>query len=360
MIVAINPGQQFASARDVTRESHINSLYNSLISYQVSNRGFSELNLPQEPEEICNTNLDPTPDCAGEGLVDLSLLVDEGHINQIPVDPRAEENGTGYEMAEGSVIIIAPLAETRFISLGITETEYAGTDNGEEGGNGEDFSCGDDFVDERDGEVYETVQIDDQCWFAENLNSGEKLTGFDAPSDNDVIEKYCYEDEDSNCDVYGGLYTWEEAMQYEGDEPNQGACPEGWVIPTDNDFHQLESYLKTDGESCDPNRSDFEEGWDCVPAGAKLREEGNNHWAEHRNDPCERANCNSSGFTLLPSGYRLPDGLSRRLGENALLWTSTTMDNDNAWRREVSYTNISIYRDERRKNTALAVRCLKN
>ena len=64
VIVAINPGQQFAAARDATRNNHINSLYNSLISYQVTNQGLSDLNLPQGEEnltEICNTNqIDPT------------------------------------------------------------------------------------------------------------------------------------------------------------------------------------------------------------------------------------------------------------------------------------------------------------
>jgi type IV pilus assembly protein PilA len=58
VIVAINPGRQFAQARDATRRSHINTLNKALLSYQVSNQGnLSGLSLPTEPTEICNTNL---------------------------------------------------------------------------------------------------------------------------------------------------------------------------------------------------------------------------------------------------------------------------------------------------------------
>ncbi len=131
VIVAINPGRQFAQARDATRESHINTLHNGLISYQVSNNGnLSGLPITTETTEICNTNLE-SYDCTG--FIDLSTLVTDGHINQLPVDPQATGDGTGYsyEVAEGSIILVAPLAETRFIGIGITETEYTGGGGGE-------------------------------------------------------------------------------------------------------------------------------------------------------------------------------------------------------------------------------------
>ena len=128
VIVAINPGRQFAQARDATRRSHINTLNKALLSYQVSNQGnLSGLSLPTEPTEICNTNL-TSPTCTD--LVDLSDLVAEGHLNQLPVDPQGgvseTSDGTGYEVAEGSIILVAPLAETRFIGIGIAEGEYGG------------------------------------------------------------------------------------------------------------------------------------------------------------------------------------------------------------------------------------------
>jgi len=38
-------------------------------------------------------------------------------------------------------------------------------------------SCGDPFTDTRNGEVYNTVIIGEQCWMAENLNIGEMING---------------------------------------------------------------------------------------------------------------------------------------------------------------------------------------
>jgi prepilin-type N-terminal cleavage/methylation domain-containing protein len=66
VIIAINPGQQFASARDRTRESHINTLQKALFSYQIDNLGtLGGLNLPSTLTEICNTNeIDPS-ECEG-------------------------------------------------------------------------------------------------------------------------------------------------------------------------------------------------------------------------------------------------------------------------------------------------------
>ncbi len=126
VVVVINPGRQFASARDATRESHINSLYTSLISYQVSHQGgWDEIGMPQELTEICNTNLN-NPDC--EDLVNLSTLVPD-YINQIPVDPQgsvsAVQDGTGYFISESSIILVAENWETRFLGVGMTEDQYA-------------------------------------------------------------------------------------------------------------------------------------------------------------------------------------------------------------------------------------------
>ena len=142
VIVAINPGQQFAAARDAARSSDINTLYNSLISYQVSNHGWGELSteITTEFTEICNTNLD-NPDC--NGLADLSAITPD-HINQIPVDPQGSvsetADGTGYFIAEGSAQLVAENAETGFIGVGITEAEYGESGSGEEDGeeNGEE------------------------------------------------------------------------------------------------------------------------------------------------------------------------------------------------------------------------------
>jgi len=123
LIVGLSPAERFAQARDSVRERHINALYNSLTSYYVSYQGnWNDINLPQEPTEICNTN-EVEPQNCGD-LIDLSLLVDEGHITQIPVDPQAEGDGTGYLIMESSVVLIAQNAETDFIAVGISEEDF--------------------------------------------------------------------------------------------------------------------------------------------------------------------------------------------------------------------------------------------
>ena len=256
VIVAINPGQQFAQARDGARESHINTLYNALISYQISSGGnWGELSSEVTPgfDEICNTNLEPS-NC--DGLADLSDLAESGHINQIPVDPQGgvseTADGTGYFIAEGSVQVVAENAETRFIGIGTTESEYA--DNG---GNGESFICGETLVDERDENSYATVEIDDQCWMAENLAylpevepaGGDYsetepyyyVIGYEGYDPEEAKENTFYsssrEEDINGYEVAGVLYNWPAAMNESVESGAQGACPEGWYLPTDEDWN---------------------------------------------------------------------------------------------------------------------------
>ncbi len=103
------------------------------------------------------------------------------------------------------------------------------------------WSCGDALVDSRDSQSYATVQIGTQCWMAENLNIGTIVISGSNQSDNDTIEKFCYNDNTSYCDTYyGGLYQWHEMMQYVTTAGIQGICPTGWHIPTDAEWCVLE------------------------------------------------------------------------------------------------------------------------
>lgn len=68
-------------------------------------------------------------------------------------------------------------------------------------------------------------------------------------TNNGIIEKYSYNNLITNCDIYGGLYQWDEMMQYNA--PNdyesfgtiKGICPDGWHIPTSFEINLLISYL---------------------------------------------------------------------------------------------------------------------
>ena len=132
------------------------------------------------------------------------------------------------------------------------------------------------------GQVYHTVLIGNQCWMKENLNIGTMINGSLDQTNNDTIEKYCYLNDTANCAIYGGLYQWDEMMQYIATEGAKGICPTGWHIPSTSDWNELVAGL----------------GGDNI-AGGSLKEEDSIHWL----NPNVGAN-NASGFTGFGSGRR--------------------------------------------------------
>lgn len=99
------------------------------------------------------------------------------------------------------------------------------------------------MTDPRDGKKYRTVKFGDQVWMAENLNF-------------ETSESRCYDDKIANCKNYGRLYTWSAAMdsaaiysedgincgrgsRCEATFPVQGICPDGWHLPSKQEFEKL-------------------------------------------------------------------------------------------------------------------------
>ncbi|MCB0822796.1 MAG: right-handed parallel beta-helix repeat-containing protein [Bacteroidales bacterium] len=111
------------------------------------------------------------------------------------------------------------------------------------------WGCGDPILDSRDGQSYNTVQIGDQCWMAENLNIGDFIYGVNPMDDNTTIEKYCYEDNPANCDTYGGLYLWSEVVSYTTIVGVQGICPDGWHVPPMAAYDALREFVNEDGNA---------------------------------------------------------------------------------------------------------------
>jgi uncharacterized protein (TIGR02145 family) len=127
----------------------------------------------------------------------------------------------------------------------IDKNEDSGSDtakvfvtNGEEG-----EPCPETPTIEYEGKVYNTVLIGDQCWMKENLNAGVRKDGNMFQEDNGILEKFCYDELESNCDTFGGLYMYGEMMNYTHQEGTRGICPEGWHVASHEDWCILTHYI---------------------------------------------------------------------------------------------------------------------
>ncbi len=198
-------------------------------------------------------------------------------------------------------------------------------------------ACGSQVRD-ADGNTYGTVLVGTQCWMASNMKVGKQIDGTAEPSDNQKIEKWCYDDDKGNCDSDGGLYNWDEAMRYSTSEGAQGICPDGWHIPTDEEQYTLENYLKDPGEYCDAN-SEFVDY--CAPAGKELQSGG------------------VSGLDFPLSGSRDPGGFFYGLGAYAVFWSSS-QSGSSAWYRGLGSGISPVSRNLSVKAGGFSVRCLKD
>ena len=124
---------------------------------------------------------------------------------------------------------------------------------------------------------------------AENLNIGEMVLGENDQNDDTKIERYCYNNDTTNCDKYGGLYQWAEMMQLPSrcntescykkiESEHQGICPEGWRLFTWDDYEIIRDYNDKYGDGIVGLRSQ-----------------------------CFQGN-NASGFSLIGAGLRNVDG----------------------------------------------------
>jgi uncharacterized protein (TIGR02145 family) len=203
--------------------------------------------------------------------------------------------------------------------------------------------CGDSLYDYRDGKYYQTILIGTQCWFSESINVGLKIDKEDDQSDNDTIEKYCYNNNELNCDVLGGLYQWNEMMQYASSRNIQGICPPGWHLPSDGEWVTLTDFL----------------GGLSV-AGGKMKstgtiEGGDGYWYA-TNDAT-----NESGFTAHGSGKRdFSGGYTTQYGYYGYFWSSTEKDGTTSYYRSMTHNNSAVVRSYYQKTGGFAVRCLKD
>ena len=217
-------------------------------------------------------------------------------------------------------------------------TAYATNEVGTGYGNIESFTtleppCGELTVN-YGGQIYNTVLIGNQCWFKENLNIGTRIDDVNEQTDNSIIEKYCYGNDELNCDEYGGLYQWDEMMQYTTTQGTQGICPDGWHLPTDDEWTSLVNYA---GGSSN--------------AGYKLKSISG--WYNNGNGSDEY------GFDALPCGgswYAVFNGLT----QHANFWLSDEQGYSLALLKSLYYYSDEVLHYGNDKGCGLSVRCVKD
>ena len=204
------------------------------------------------------------------------------------------------------------------------------------------------LTDYRDGKLYSTVKIGDDWWMAENLNFGNLINHYQNQSNNGIAEKYCYNDLESNCDTYGGFYQQDEIMNYTIVEEAQGLCPDGWHIPSDTEWKQLEIYLGMDQNVANSKgpRADGN-------VGEKLK--SSKGWSYGGNGT------NLSGFNALPSGLASSGGFVTRESD-AYFWMSSYYNNDDSrpWYRQLRTGDNSVWRLYINKKNGFSIRCIKD
>ena len=154
---------------------------------------------------------------------------------------------------------------------------------------------------------------------------------------------YCNNDANTNC-PYGKLYNWYACVD------SRQLCPTGWHVPSDDELSTLLNAV-------DPSANG---GNNLNIAGEKMKstgtiEAGTGLWYS----PNAGA-VNTSGFSALPSGYRVQFGTYFLFGYYGFLWSSTAFDADYAWYRPIDHSSVNIPRGFIQKQTGYSVRCVRN
>jgi uncharacterized protein (TIGR02145 family) len=199
-----------------------------------------------------------------------------------------------------------------------------------------------------DGNVYRTEVIGSQLWMTQNLNAGHYSNGDPIPEVRDPEQwlglstgAWCYyENDPANGEEYGRLYNW-----YAVSDP-RGLAPEGWHVPTDDDWKTLEATL---GMQMVPQDA---EGWFGTDEGNKLKSASG--WNNGGNGS------NGSGFSALPGGLRGLGGNFYQMGNFAVFWSSSDYDGEYVWYRMLSGQSTQVRRKLGTKMRGFSVRYVKN
>jgi len=215
-----------------------------------------------------------------------------------------------------------------------------------------------------DGNVYETIQIGDQLWMAENLkvthyNDGSEIpTGY-SDSEWAVLGTGAYAvyptDEgyasqttcgDDCADIYGNLYNG--FVVYDV----RGVCSDGWHVPADEEFMELEMYLgMSESEANDTGYRGYNEG-SKLAGNSGLWNDGNLE---------NNSSFGTSDFSAFPAGYRNSgNGNCLNMGEYGAFWSSSESNSNVAWRRLLKWDHREVSRTTQYKILGYSIRCIKD
>jgi uncharacterized protein (TIGR02145 family)/prepilin-type N-terminal cleavage/methylation domain-containing protein len=215
------------------------------------------------------------------------------------------------------------------------------------------------------GYSYDIVEIGEQCWFAENLQTTKYNNDIDIPNitddtawSNDTSGAYAwYENDETAYGVYGALYNW-----YAVD--TGGLCPAGWSVPTDGEWTNLTDYIinSTEAESaivarwlksCREDNSDF--CTECL-SGETCPTSDHPRWNYNET----HYGINAYGFNVLPAGYRFDYGVFSNLGLSAYFWSSSENNPGYSWDRYLfSGFSSEVGRGAANQPYGFSVRCLR-
>lgn len=172
--------------------------------------------------------------------------------------------------------------------------------------------CSETFTDARDGRTYKIARIGSQTWMGENL-------------DYKTAESSCADGDERNCEKYGRLYAWNEAL---------GICPDGWRLPSRDDFLKLVNDVG--GE---------------VVAGAALKSGSGWFKKGNGNDRYD--------FSGLPAGFKNGAGKFDGIGGYAYFWSSSEGEDDMAYYMFLDFSSDAAKMNAFVKTDARSVRCVK-
>jgi uncharacterized protein (TIGR02145 family) len=202
-----------------------------------------------------------------------------------------------------------------------------------------------------DNNVYKTVKIGNQWWMAENLNVKKYNDGFPIPQAdqstwvNDINGLYTKISETDS--TPGLLYNWYTINNI------HKIAPDGWHIPTDTEWKELEKYLGMSESNSDKT------SWRGTNEGDKLKvqRQAAFHWTEYENV----WGTNESGFSAEPGGCRLFNWtLGSKNNWTGFWWTASEQSGNKAWYRYLDYKNSNVFRYYDSKNYGFSIRCVKD